>query len=265
MIWTRDEWRGTARQLAAAVVRGEVLRAGRYYVSPDTPPEIRGALADGLRPTCATAAQQHGLWVPPTSGVHVYGRRAGEPSGFVGHGWHHRWPEDAAIASPQLALQHAIGCLDPLDVGIIADSALHTGTLDARQVRDLAVDAPRGVARVLSRVSGRAQSGSESKVRLFMQLHNVTVTPQVLITGVGWVDNLAGRRWILECDSRAHHTGVDTYATDRARDLRALELGYFTTRLTHWMVFAGWRRTSSTLLRVIRSGRHLDPPERWAL
>lgn len=265
MIRTRDQWRGTARELAAAVARGEVLRVGRYYVSPDAPQEIRAALAEGLRPTCATAAEQHGLWVPPVAGVHVYSRRGSTHPGFVGHGWHHRWPEDSAVASPQLALRHAMGCLDPLDVGIIVDSALHQGLLGAQQVRDLAEGAPRGVARVLARACGQAQSGTESKARLFMQLHNVTVTPQVEIDGVGRVDNLAGRRWILECDSRAHHTGVTTYATDRARDLRALELGYFTTRLTHWMVFAGWRRTSDTLLRVIRSGRHLDPPERWAL
>lgn len=246
-------------------MKGEVARAGRYYVTPDTPPEIREALAHGLRPTCVTAAQEHGLWLPPGRGRHVYVRRGAVGRGWVGHGWHQRWPEEAPVASPRLLLEHALTCLDPLDVGILADSALHQELVSADQVAALASVAPRGVARVLARASGEAQSGTESKVRLFLQLHNVTVTPQVEIPGVGRVDNLAGRRWILESDSRAHHTGEDTYAKDRARDLRALELGYFTSRLTHWMTFGGWRRTSRTLLDVIRSGQHLEDPAKYAL
>lgn len=251
--------------MSAAVTKGEILRAGRYYVTPDTPPAIREALAEGLRPTCVTAAEEHGLWVPPEPGRHVYARRGAAGPGWVGHGWHHSWPEDTPVASPHLALQHAVTCLDPLHAGILADSALRLGLVSMDEVAALAEGVPRGVARVLGRASGQAQSGTESKVRLFLQLHNVTVTPQVKIEGVGWVDNVAGRRWILECDSWAHHTGEETYAKDRARDLRALELGYFTTRLTHEMTFGGWRRTSQTLLRVIRSGRHLEDPAKYAL
>lgn len=265
MIYTRDQWQGTARELSAAVAKGEILRAGRYYVTPDTSPEIREALAHGLRPTCVTAAAEHGLWLPPGRGCHVYARRGAVGRGWTGHGWHQRWPEEVPVASPHLLLKHAISCLDPLDVGILADSALHLELVGADDVAALAGAAPRAVARVLARASGDAQSGTESKIRLFLQLHNVTVTPQVKIPGIGYVDNLAGRRWILESDSREHHTGEETYAKDRARDLRALELGYFTTRLTHWMIFSGWRRTSQTLLRVIRSGRHLEDPAEYAL
>lgn len=265
MIHTRNQWQGTARQLSAAVARGELLRVGRYYVTPDTTPEVRDALAAGLRPTCLSAAQEHGLWVPPGPGRHVYARRSAVGSGWVGHGWHEAWPEPEPVASPRLLLEHACTCLDPLDVGILADSALHQGLVRADEIAQLAGTQPRAVSRVLSRASGLAQSGTESKVRLFLQLHNVTVTAQVKIDGVGLVDNLAGRRWIIECDSRAHHTGEDTYAKDRARDLRALELGYFTTRLTHWMAFGGWDKTSQTLLRVIRSGRHRHDPARYAL
>lgn len=265
MIHTRDQWQGTARELSAAVAKGDVARAGRYYVTPDTPTDVREALAGGMRPTCVTAAQEHGLWVPPGRGRHVYTRRGAVGRGWIGHGWHQRWPEESPVASPGLLLEHALTCLDPLDAGILVDSALHEGLLGPDEVTALAVMAPRGAARVLARATGEAQSGTESKVRLFLQLQNVTVTPQVHIDGVGWVDNLVGRRWIVECDSRAHHTGEETYAKDRARDLRALELGYFTSRLTHWMTFGGWGRTSRTLLSVIRSGRHLEDPAKYAL
>lgn len=265
MIYARGEWQGTARELAAAVARGEAVRAGRWYVSPDTSLEITRALSQGLRPTCVMAAEEHQLWVPPVPGRHVYARRAAVGRGWVGHGWYGRWPERTPIASPRLLLEHAATCLDPLDVGVLADSALHQGLLGKDQIDAVAAAAPRGVARVLGRATGKADSGTESKVRLFLQLRNVTVTPQVRIPGVGWVDNLVGRRWILECDSREHHTGKETYAKDRSRDLRALELGYFTTRLTHWMTFGGWDRTSRTLLDVVRSGRHMEDPARYAL
>lgn len=267
MIYTSRQVhaRVTARELSRVIASGRLIRAGRYYVTPDTVEGVRAALAAGVRPTCVTAAEVHGLWVPPVAGRHVYTRRGSPGVGWVGHGWHPSWPESDPIASPGLLLRHAIRCLDPLEVGILADSALHEGLLDQDAVAALAATAPRGVRRVLERASGTAESGTESKVRLFLLLHNVSVTPQVQIPGVGRVDNLAGRRWIIECDSRQHHTGKDTYAKDRARDLRALELGYFTTRLTHAMTFAGWSRTSATLLQVIRSGRHLDPPDRWAL
>lgn len=265
MIHLRQEWQGSARELAAAVSRGELLRAGRYYVSPDTAVEVREALAAGLRPTCLTAAKEHGLWLPQEHGRHVYARRATPGAGWVGHGWHESWPESEAVASPRLLLEHASACLDPLDLGILADSALHQGLVSAPEIAALVSSAPRRAARVLARVSGLSQSGTESKVRLFLQLHNVTMTPQVQIAGVGRVDNLAGRRWIIECDSRAHHTGEETYTKDRARDLRALELGYFTSRLTHHMCFGGWSRTSQTLLRVIRSGRHAHDPATYAL
>jgi very-short-patch-repair endonuclease len=265
MIYLRDQWPGSGRELALAVSRDELLRAGRYYLTQDTSLEVRRALAEGLRPTCVTAAKEHGLWVPREHGRHVYSRRGAAGAGWVGHGWHQRWPESDAIASPRLLLEHAAVCLDPLDVGILADSALHQGKVSAEEIAALARSAPRRTARVLSRVSGLSQSGTESKVRFFLQLHNVTVTPQVKIPGVGWVDNLVGRRWIIECDSREHHTGEDTYAKDRARDLRALELGYFTSRLTHHMVMGRWGQTSQTLLTVIRSGRHAEDPAKYAL
>lgn len=264
MIKLRDQWEGTARQLAAQVAAGEVLRAGRYYVSPDTSAEVCVILAAGLRPTCLTAAAEHGLWVPPGTGRHGYGRRKVPDPKWGNHGWHRDWPEESPIASPRLLLEHAARCLDPLDVGILADSALHQHLVTAEEIAALVGAAPRRSARVLARASGLSESGTESKVRHFLQLHNVKVTPQVRIAGVGRVDNLSGRRWIIECDSKAHHTGEDTYAQDRARDLRALELGYFTSRLTHQMCFGGWSRTSQTLLKVIRSGAHLDPPETWA-
>lgn len=253
----------TARQIAALVADGSLVRAGRYYLTPDTTADVRTSLAAGLRPTCLTAAKEHGLWVPPGRGPHAYGRRAADPR-FGNHGWHQAWPEASPIASPGLLLQHACVCLDPLDAGVLADSALGLGLVSPADVRTVAEGAPRAAARALARASDLAESGTESKVRLFLQLHNVQVRPQVQIERVGRVDLLVGRRWIIECDSRAFHTGETTYEYDRSRDFAAVRLGYPTTRLTYAGIFTSWADTSAGLLSIVRSGAHLDPPQTWA-
>lgn len=265
MIYTTDNLREqhTSRQIGALVADGQLRRAGRYYVTPDTATDVRRALAEGLRPTCLTAAKEHELWVPPGRGGHAYGRRAHDPE-WGHHGWHQSWPESDPVASPRLMLEHACRCLDPLHAGILADSALRLGKLSPADVSALAQVVPRPAARVLSRATGTSESGTESKVRLFFQLHNVMVRPQVSIDGVGRVDLLVGRRWIIECDSRAHHTGEVTYEYDRARDLSAVQRGYMTTRLTYSGIFTSWGETSASLLRIVRTGVHLDEPARWA-
>lgn len=265
MIYTFSQLREhhTAREIAALVRDRQLHRAGKYYVTYDTATDVRTALTAGVRPTCLTAAKEHNLWVPPGRGVHAYGRRGTHPD-WGNHGWHQSWPEEAPVASPQLMLQHASVCLDPLHVGVLADSGLRTGVLSEAEIRAVAETAPRGAARVLARATGVSESGTESKVRLFFQLRGVRVRPQVVIDGVGRVDLVVGRRWIIECDSRAFHTGETTYEYDRARDIRAIELGYLPSRLTYSGIFPRWQETQASLLRIMRSGVHLDPPAKWA-
>lgn len=267
MIYTVNDLRSeyTARQISSLVGQGHLIRAGRYYLTEGTDEAVVAALTAGVRPTCLTAARHYGLWVPPVVGWHVYARRERAiPTRWVGHGWNHAWPEPDPVASPALMLEHAGRCLDPLDVGILADSALREGHLHAADIAAIRRTAPRAVGRVLDRVSTLAESGTETKVRLFFQLRRVPVRAQVQIPGIGRVDLLVGRRWIIECDSRAHHTGATVYAYDRARDFSATEQGYITTRLTYGMVFGQWDATTSRLTRIVRSRQHLVDPARRA-
>lgn len=266
MIHTAGELRSeySRREIHALVEHGRLLRAGRYYATTDTDDRVVTALRARVRPTCLTAARHHGLWVPPGPGQHVYVHRARAlPPGWIGHGWHQTWPETEPVASPELLLTHACRCLSPLDVGVLADSALREGTLDPADVAAIRRAAPRDARRVLERATPAAESGTETRVRLFFQLRGVPVRPQVWIPGVGRVDLLVGCRWILECDSRAHHTGEVQYEYDRARDLNAAQRGYTTSRLTHGMVFGEWEATTQQLLTILRSGRHLIEPSRW--
>lgn len=262
MILTHSQVRSrlNRRQIAAALDTGELRRAGQWFVTRDEADDIVGALRGGMRPTCVTAARHHGLWVPPSAGGHVYGRRRKPMDGLWLHRNVDRWPEADPVASVPLLLEHAVGCLAPLDLGIVADSALRAGLVRDADLACLARSAPRAAAAVLRRTSRLSESGTESKVRLFFTLRGVRVRPQVVIPGVGRVDMLVGDRWIIECDSWAHHTGVLTYEYDRRRDLASTHLGYLTTRLTHRMVFDEWDGTKERLLEVVASRGHRRAP-----
>lgn len=266
MIYTHAQLRAehSRREIERAVASGQLERAGRVYVVPGTDDAVVAALRHGARATCLTAARHHGMWTPPGPGRHVYTRRgSGVPGPWVTHGFHRNWPETDLVASPQLLIEHAARCLDPLHVGILAESALHLELLHEADVAAVSRSAPRPVQRVLGRANPLAESGTESKVRLHLELRHVPVTPQVRIDDVGRVDLLIGRRWILECDSRAHHTDEAAYAKDRGRDIRAIRRGYMPSRLTYAMCFGGWDDTVEWLDAVIASGQHLIPPEEW--
>ena len=47
-------------------------RTGTWYVTDEAPADLVRLLARGVRPTCVSAAQHHGLWVPLHEGDHVY-------------------------------------------------------------------------------------------------------------------------------------------------------------------------------------------------
>ena len=249
------------RAIERLVREGALTRAGRWFVTPDEKDAIVLPLRSGCRPTCVTAARHHGLWTPASSRLHAYRPRAATlGSGWLAHGSHDRWPEPDPVASPALLLEHAARCLDPVEVGILADSALHLRRLEEADIATVARRAPRPVRRVLARVDRRAESGTESRVRLFFALKGVAVETQVQIGGVGRVDLRVGRSWIIECDSRAHHDDREAYAKDRRRDKAAGVLGYVTTRLTYEDVEDSWPTTRSQLLAILRTGEHLRPP-----
>lgn len=266
MIYTYTQLRAehSRREIDDAVATGQLERAGRLYVLPGTDDAVVAALRKGARATCLTAARHHGIWTPPGPGRHVYTRRDQTvPSAWATHGFHRSWPEPDLVASPGLLLEHACRCLEPLHVGILAESAMHQGLLHEADVAAIRHTAPRPVQRVLDRANPLAESGTETKVRLHLELRRVPVTAQVDIDGVGRVDLLVGRRWILECDSKAHHTDEGAYAKDRGRDIRAAELGYMTSRLTYEMCFGGWDETMVRLARMVASGQHLIPSDEW--
>jgi very-short-patch-repair endonuclease len=143
---------------------------------------------------------------------------------------------------------------------IVLESARHLGLIDSTEVSDLIAGAPRRSAPGLSRFDPRSESGTETRVRLFLARLGYGVRPQVVIRGIGRVDLLVGESLIIECDSRAHHTGEETYRRDRERDLVAAALGYRVIRLTWEQVFLDWEATRALLLEHLRTRLYRRPP-----
>ncbi|MEE1618748.1 endonuclease domain-containing protein [Brachybacterium sp. J153] len=240
---------------------GLMVRVGTWYVRDTAPPEVVGLLAQGLRPTCVTAAPHHGLWTPLHDGAHVYRPRGlaagGKPAELVMHGSDLRsWPDRDPVASLEMTLDHAGRCLPVRDAAILYESALNRRRLSEHAAQQLVAALPSSRRQQLSRISPHAQSGTETAVRWWLESLHVPVTPQVRIPGVGRVDLQLGERWIIECDSVRYHDSPQQYHLDRARDLQLQSLGYSVTRLTWEQVFLDWERTSALLLTILRRRDH---------
>lgn len=250
------------RELDALIGSGAYRRVGNGWLAGvGADPRVVLALGTGARLTCVDAAKLHGLWTPPSAGVHVYRRVGAEPLGHLGGEVGHRpsprrWPDQSPIAPVALALEHAARCLDLVDAAILFESAWNLGLLDAAGVGVVLARVPQRVRRSLVRVRRSAESGTETRVRWWLESQRVAVRSQVRVPGVGRVDLLVGRRWVIECDSVAHHTGLATYAADRRRDLELGRRGYLVIRLTWEQVFLTWPTTQEALLEILRRGEH---------
>ncbi|WP_299573327.1 DUF559 domain-containing protein [uncultured Williamsia sp.] len=86
------------------------------------------------------------------------------------------------------------------------------------------------------------------------------MTTQHRVPGVGRVDLLVGERLVIEVDSHAHHTGVERYEADRARDRRLVQLGYVVLRLSYHQVVHDWPETEKVVLDLIRRREHRGRP-----
>lgn len=249
------------RSIAELMRAGTLHRAGHgWYATSSTPAAVTTALRRGARLTCVSAAAVHGLWTPPFGKVHVAQRRGGgRRSRDVVH--EHRpvvrtWPDDEPVLPLDTALVHAGTCLPGESVAVLLESALERGVLDRAAVVDILDRIPVRIRRQLTGLRIDAGSGSETRVRRYLERRGVSVRAQVQIRGVGRVDLLVGDRLIIECDSRAFHDSADAYETDRERDVRAIAAGYAVVRLTWYKIWADWQRTCETLDGLVRSGLH---------
>jgi very-short-patch-repair endonuclease len=168
-------------------------------------------------------------------------------------------PPRGGVDSLSTAVAHAVVCQNRLDAVGSLDSVLHHGLLTRLQVERMLGELPAVHRNYLELTDPRAESGTETRVRLGLRAVNIGCRVQVRLDGVGRVDILVGDRLVIEVDSRAFHTEPDDVIRDKRRDLAATERAYTVLRLNYDHVMDEWPR----VLRVIRTLVARDE-HRWA-
>jgi len=254
----------TRHAISSAIAAGSLRRLSRgwYDLGGCTADELTAAAVGG-RVGCLTGLRDHGVWVPPTTHPHLIVARW---SGAARTGAQHELPRDGAW--PRHAMTYdVVECLrqvlrhHDVETGlIVSESACQLGIVSEQTIATLISECPPRRAAQYARFDPRSESGTETRVRLHLQRAGYRVRPQASIAGVGRVDLLVGESLVIECDSRAHHTGEEHYRSDRARDLRAVALGYQVVRLTWEQVFLDWPGTCELLAALLSTRRYRRRP-----
>lgn len=129
------------------------------------------------------------------------------------------------------AVRQLVRCQSAQHVVATLDSLLHHGLMTRDALEEVFDGLPPRYRVLFRLVDARAESGTESLVRLMLRRLGAQLELQVTLSGVGRVDIIVDGWLIIECDSKAHHEGWDAQRRDRRRDLAAARLGYTTVRL----------------------------------
>lgn len=251
----------TKRQIEALVKAGNLRRVMRgWYSGPDADPDVVRALKLGGRLGCLSGCAKYGLWVPHQAKTHVIlPDNASLPaSGFTEF---HRCavPQRSLVFDLEDCLYQAMRHHDAETGLIVLESAVQLRRINYDQAKHLASQVQKKKMATYRFLDRGAQSGSETRVRLFFQRRGVSVHTQNR-TALGWVDLLVGNSWIVECDGREFHDSPSAFETDRERDLSNATAGYLTTRLSYRQIWHEWERTKQELSTILQRRRHRIPP-----
>lgn len=245
---------------------GRIQRIRRgWYASTDCRPEVVRAVRAGGVLSCVSALRYYGVWVPPTTQLHIrmsehLQARLPLPDGIGICPVPIRAAPAMAVDPLETSLLAAVRCLDDEGIVVVLDSILNQRLLTRSQLAVILADCPGRVRELLAETDGRAESGTESMVRFRLRRLGIKVRSQVFIEDVGRVDLLVGTRLIIEVDSREYHTDAANYSTDRKRDLRLVTRhGKLVVRLTYQQVVYEWDAVVKDLLHLIRNRAHLKP------
>ncbi|MBU1249931.1 MAG: type IV toxin-antitoxin system AbiEi family antitoxin domain-containing protein [Actinobacteria bacterium] len=264
----------TPRQLAAAVARGTLVRPRRgLYVPAHTARGVVAALHVGGPAACVTAVETYGIWTPDRRLVHVWLKpnaarlRALRLSGrtAVGEAHHELRRHWRPLLESDQCESWRVGVLDaliqvvrcqPRAIAIaVLDSALHQGVIERQNLEQLAVQVTSRQRRVFDRIDARAESGTESLVRLALVDAGLRVVPQVLFPGVGRVDLLVEGRIVVEVDSAAWHSTVDAVTRDYGRDLQLVRRRRWVVRVSYEQAMHSRRQVVEAVRAALRASR----------
>lgn len=236
---------GISERGIARLVRDGLLVRARVgtYMRADSHPLALQALGVGGRLACVSELLRRGVFVHGGAGE-LAGERAGvhvqvelnasrlglrpDKRGLRLHWVALRRQVHPRAASVDLfdALVQSAACQSPRAFIASVDSALHLGLLNPDDVDALFAALPRRFRRLRGLVDDRAESGSETLVRLMLRALGRRPDLQVVIRGVGRVDLVVDGWLVIECDSKAFHSSWDQQREDRRRDQALAALGY---------------------------------------
>ena len=244
------------RKIENAVQDKDLIKLRRgWYANAQHNALAAEAVRRGGAATCFSACEIYGLWTPRHRGIHVAVGR--------GHRWHStrdcsyhvldRHQYEGPVVPLNDCLLHVVKYHDPESALVVIESALNLKRISRADVEEILALASVSKGKVLQYFSELSQSGSESRVALFLRGLKFEVVQQVWILGVGRVDIVVDNWLIIECDSREFHTQEKDYETDRARDLAAKAAGYRVVRLSFRQIWSEWDETKNILLKILKN------------
>lgn len=239
----------------------QLIRQG-WYAEEGADSDAVRAIRHRGQVGCISGCDKYGLWIPPQyrEELHIcLTNRDGIDSRLAKRGIiAHRGgdPELRVLRPLEDCLNDVIKHHDAETALILLESALNFKLISFEEGQALISKQPAYKQRQLRFFTPGAQSGSETRVRLFFDKRGVKARAQEKIKTVGRVDILVGRSLIVECDSWTHHSSNLDRHNDWTRDLNARNLGYDVIRLSYEQVWHQWDDTKKRLSNQLRKRKH---------
>lgn len=253
----------SARELAAAVDRGEVLRVrqGMYCIA-SLDSDARAAARLGGLLAGLSALKRLDVFMAPglPAGLQVWvGPNVGQlrsPKNVTLY-WDRGWSGDGRVAVSTLHALWQVAKFEPEEAFLIAvESALNRQLIQLVDLDTLAERLPKEKLAIVNRARDSSQSGLESLAAYRLEGLGYSVRRQVGIRGVGVVDLLIGRSLIVELDGESTHD----FKKDRERDTQAARRRFATLRFHHDQVFGDWPSIEDAVHEYVELGYHAQEP-----
>lgn len=257
----------TWRQQEHQIKTGKLAQIRRgWYADKLADRNAISAIKYGGQIGCISGCEIHGLWIPPQyqHQLHICqgNRNTAQPElaklGIITHRGGD--PELNSIRSVQDCLLDVMRHHDPETALVVLESAANHNAITFNEGKALIASLSESKQRELRHFTSGAESGSETRVRLFFNRRGVPVRTQERLPRVGRVDLLVGKSMIVECDSRAHHTSEEDSTRDWYRDKEARTQGYQITRLIYSQIWNHWEDTQAFLDMILKKRKHSRPP-----
>jgi hypothetical protein len=260
-----------------AAAAGSIIRVRPgVYASLRADTELVRAARVGGRLAGASAARAQGFWVPPFRPLTVEVSRGSshlrdpdDPGRFLDRnrgdvrilwsGGSRPLHRSFGIAPLADMLRQLVATEPEEYVVAVMDSLLRRSEASRFDLERAALGFATAARGLVALVDDRAESGSESVVRVLLTRAGCAPVPQVRIpfTDLDRMDLLVGDRLDIECDSEEHHGGREQRLRDLRRDARLASLGFIVLRFDWRQVFLDPEEVVSAVMKYVELGLHL--------